>query len=112
MASLAIPVAATQLASMMIGFVDTAMVGRVSVDALGAVALANVWIFGTIEFAAGVVMGLAPIVAQAHGARDGERAARALQTGALLAAVLAVAVGLLWTFTERFLSHSSQDTTR
>ena len=82
MASLAAPVAATQLAGMMIGFVDTAMVGRVSVEALGAVALANVWIYGTMEFAAGVVMGIAPIVAQAHGAGDGERAGRALQTGA------------------------------
>src|SRR5262245_29511583 len=109
MASLAAPVAATQLAGMMIGFVDTAMVGRVSVEALGAVALANVWIFGTIEFAAGVVMGLAPIVAQAHGARDGERAARALQTGALLAAALAVPVALLWLYTERFLLLTGQD---
>ena len=89
MASLAAPVAATQLAGMMIGFVDTAMVGRVSVEALGAVALANVWIYGTMEFAAGVVMGLAPIVAQAHGAGDGERAGRALQTGVLLAGLLA-----------------------
>ena len=109
MASLAAPVAATQLAGMMIGFVDTAMVGRVSVEALGAVALANVWIFGTVEFAAGVVMGLAPIVAQAHGARDGELAARALQTGALLAAVLAIPVALLWLCTERFLLLTGQD---
>ncbi len=109
MASLGAPVAATQLAGMMIGFVDTAMVGRVSVEALGAVALANVWIYGTMEFAAGVVMGLAPIVAQAHGARDGERAARALQTGLLLAAVLTVPVALLWLGTESFLRLTGQD---
>ena len=42
MISLGAPVAATQLAGMLIGFVDTAMVGRVSVEALGAVAIANV----------------------------------------------------------------------
>src|SRR5882672_611306 len=109
MASLGAPVAATQLAGMLIGFVDTAMVGRVSVEALGAVALANVWIYGTMEFAAGVVMGLAPIVAQAHGAGDGERAARALQTGIILAATLAIPVALLWLGTERFLLFTGQD---
>ena len=109
MASLAAPVAATQLAGMMIGFVDTAMVGRVSVEALGAVALANVWIYGTMEFAAGVVMGIAPIVAQAHGAGDGERAGRALQTGVLLAALLSVPVALLWLGTESFLVFARQD---
>ena len=109
MASLAAPVAATQLAGMMIGFVDTAMVGRVSVDALGAVALANVWIYGTMEFAAGVVMGIAPIVAQAHGAGDGERAGRALQTGVLLAALLSVPIALLWLGTESFLVFARQD---
>jgi MATE family, multidrug efflux pump len=109
MASLAAPVAATQLAGMMIGFVDTAMVGRVSVEALGAVALANVWIYGTMEFAAGIVMGIAPIVAQAHGAGDGERAGRALQTGVLLAALLSVPVALLWLGTESFLVFARQD---
>jgi multidrug resistance protein, MATE family len=109
MASLGLPVAGTQLAGMLIGFVDTAMVGHVSVSALGAAALANVWIYGTMEFAAGVVMGLAPIVAQAHGAGDGERAGRALQTGLLLAAVLAVPVALLWLGTERFLLLTGQD---
>jgi MATE family multidrug resistance protein len=109
MASLAAPVAATQLAGMMIGFVDTAMVGRVSVEALGAVALANVWIYGTMEFAAGIVMGIAPIVAQAHGASDGERAGRALQTGVLLAALLSIPVALLWLATESFLVFARQD---
>jgi MATE family multidrug resistance protein len=109
MISLGAPVAATQLAGMLIGFVDTAMVGRVSVEALGAVAIANVWIYGTMEFAAGVVMGLVPIVAQAHGAGEGERAGRALQTGLVLAGLLAIPVALLWLGTERFLLFANQD---
>src|SRR5258705_642596 len=96
MVSLGAPVAATQIAGMMIGFVDTAMVGRVSVEALGAVAIANVWIYGTMEFAAGMVMGLVPIVAQAHGAGEGERAGRALQSALLLARLLPVPGALLW----------------
>jgi multidrug resistance protein, MATE family len=109
MVSLGAPVAATQLAGMMIGFVDTAMVGRVSVEAIGAVALANVWIYGTMEFAAGVVMGIVPTVAQAHGAGDGERAGRALQTGIALAAMLSIPVALLWLGTEAFLRLTHQD---
>ena len=47
MAVLGLPVAATQLGVMLIGFVDTVMVGHVSVEALGAVALA--WL-GTERF--------------------------------------------------------------
>jgi MATE family multidrug resistance protein len=109
MAVLGLPVAATQLGVMLIGFVDTVMVGHVSVEALGAVALANVWIFGTLMFAGGVLMGLDPIVAQAHGAGDGERAGRALQTGLLLAGLLSVPVALLWLGTERFLLLAGQD---
>src|SRR5262245_61073231 len=109
MASLGAPVAATQLGFMMIGFVDTVMVGRVSVEALGAVALANVWIFGTLFFASGVLMGLDPIVAQAHGAGDGARAGRALQTGVVLAVLLSLPVALLWLGTESFLRLAGQD---
>jgi MATE family multidrug resistance protein len=109
MISLGAPVAAAQLGAMMLGFVDTVMVGRVSVEALGAAALANVWVFGTMEFAAGVLMGLAPIIAQAHGAGDGERAGRALQTGVVLAVLLSAPVALLWLGTESFLRLAGQD---
>ena len=109
MAALGLPVAATQFSTMLLGTVDTIMVGRVSVEALGAAALANVWIFGTMMFASGILMGLDPIVAQAHGARDGERAGRALQTGVALALALSIPLGLLWTGTERFLLLTGQE---
>lgn len=42
MVALGVPVAGTQLSTMLLGFVDTIMVGRVSVEALGAASLANV----------------------------------------------------------------------
>jgi len=109
MAVLGLPVAATQLGVMLIGFVDTVMVGRVSVEAIGAIALANVWIFGTLMFASGVLMGLDPIVAQAHGAGDGARAGRALQTGLVLAGLLSLPVAMLWLGTERFLLLTGQE---
>jgi MATE family multidrug resistance protein len=109
MAALGLPVAVTQLSSMLLGFVDTVMVGRVSVEAIGATSLANVWTFGTIMFANGILFGLDPIVAQAHGAGHGDRAARALQTGVSLSLLLSIPVGLAWTQTEAVLLLAGQD---
>ena len=111
MAALGVPVAATQLSTMLLGFVDTVMVGRVSVEAIGAVALANVWIFGLLMFANGVLMGIDPIVAQSHGAGDGARAGRALHAGLVLAVLLSLPLGLLWLGTESFLLAVGQDAT-
>lgn len=109
LASLAIPVAATQLSTMLLGVVDTVMVGRVSVDAIAAASLANVWIFGTLMFANGIVFGIDPMVAQAHGAGDGHRAALALQRGVVLSLLLSVPTLGLWTFTENFLLWTGQE---
>lgn len=109
MVSLGAPVAAAQLSTMMLGLVDTLMVAHVSVDAMAAAALANVWIFGTLMFASGVLFGLDPIATRAHGARDGGRVALALQTGVGLALVLSFLVGGLWTESERFLLLTGQE---
>ncbi len=109
MISLGAPVAAAQLCTMLLGFVDTLMVGRVSVEAIAASALANVWIFGTMMIAAGVLFGMDPVVAQAHGAGDGARAARALQTGVATALVLSAIVAALWLGTGDFLVLAGQD---
>jgi MATE family multidrug resistance protein len=109
LASLGIPVAATQVSTMLMGVVDTAMVGRVSVEALAAASLANVWTFATMLFAAGMIFGLDPIVSQAHGARDGKTAGVALQRGVVLALLLSIPVGFLWGGTEFFLLLVGQD---
>jgi MATE family multidrug resistance protein len=109
MLALGLPVAGTQVSTMLIGVVDAIMVGHVSVDAMAAAALANVWIWATFMFAQGMLMGLDPIVAQAHGAGDGERAGRALHSGVAMALVLSVALALLWLATERILLLSGQD---
>lgn len=109
LAALSIPVAATQLSTMLMGFVDTVMVGRVSVDAIAAASLANVWVFGTLMFAGGVIFGIDPIVAQAHGSGDGARAGLALQRGLVLALLLSLPVAFLWMQTETFLVWMGQD---
>jgi MATE family multidrug resistance protein len=106
---LAVPVAATQVSTMLMGFVDTVMVGRVSVDAIASASLANVWIFGTIMFANGVILGMDPLVTQAHGAGRGEAAGLAFQRGIALALVLSVPVGGLFLLTEQVLLLTRQD---
>ncbi|RKZ11708.1 MATE family efflux transporter [bacterium] len=98
---LAAPLVVTQLASMMLGVVDTMMVGRVSVQVLGAAALGHVWTFGTLVFAMGVILGMDPLVTQAHGSGDALRQGRALQRGVVLALILSIPVGALWMFTGR-----------
>jgi MATE family multidrug resistance protein len=107
--ALALPVAATQVSNMLLGVVDTLMLGRFSVEALSAAALANVWIWGTLHVAMGILFGIDPIVAQAHGARDGARAGLALQRGLVLALALSVPLALLWLATEEFLVAMAQE---
>jgi MATE family multidrug resistance protein len=109
LALLSLPVAATQVSTMLMGFVDTVMVGHVSVDAIAAASLANVWIFGTLQFAIGILFGMDPIVAQAHGAGDGRRSAIALQRGLVLSLLLSAALALLWSRTGDFLLLAGQD---
>src|SRR5512143_2902490 len=62
---LAFPVVVIQVGMMTMGVVDTVMVGRLSPQALAAVALGNLYFFGLAVFAMGTLMVLDPVVAQA-----------------------------------------------
>ncbi len=97
---LAGPAALTQLGYVGLGAVDTAMLGRVGAEELGAAALGNLWSFGTATFAMGILLGMDPLVSQAHGARDVEALGRTLQRALLVAVALSVPVGLSWMGTE------------
>ena len=90
MARLALPVVVAQVGLMMMGVVDTLMVGRVSAVALGAVALGNLYFLTIIIPSAGTLMVLDPVVSQAVGARDREGTARGVQRGVVLAVFLAL----------------------
>src|SRR5258705_524104 len=72
---LAWPLVVTQVGVMMLGVVDTLLLGRLSVEALDAVALANMWGWATLGLGMGVVAGMDPLVSQAYGAGDAEVAA-------------------------------------
>ncbi|MGI9311411.1 MAG: MATE family efflux transporter, partial [bacterium] len=97
-----------QAATMLMGFVDLLMVGRLGGGALAAIGLANPWVFGTLFFASGVIFGMDPLVTQAHGARDGKSATRAFQRGMLLALPLSALVLLAWSVSETVLLATGQ----
>ncbi|HSE69081.1 MAG TPA: MATE family efflux transporter [Gemmatimonadales bacterium] len=85
---LGLPVIVVQVGMMAMGVVDTIMVGHLNAQALAAVALGNLYFFGVAIFGMGVLMALDPVVAQAVGAGDHEAAARGVQRGVILAALL------------------------
>jgi MATE family multidrug resistance protein len=95
MVRLALPVVVVQVGLMAMGVVDTMMVGRVSAEAIAAVALGNVYFFAVAVFGQGTLMALDPIVAQAVGAGDEIAIARGVQRGLVLAVGLSVVTGLL-----------------
>jgi multidrug resistance protein, MATE family len=87
---LALPIVAVQVGLMLMGVVDTLMVGRVSAAALAAVALGNIYFFSVAIFGLGVLLALDPVISQAVGAGDDQAISRGLQRGLLLALVLAL----------------------
>ena len=95
MVRLSIPLVSAQLSMMAMGVVDTIMVGRVSAQALAAVALGNVYVFSACSFGMGTLMALDPVVAQAVGAGDDVAVTRGVQRGIILAVALAIPSSLL-----------------
>jgi MATE family multidrug resistance protein len=90
MVRLAVPIVVVQLGQMLMGVVDTVMVGHVSAEAIAAVALGNLYFFGAAIFGMGALMALDPVVAQAVGAGDTAAVARGVQRGLILALGLSV----------------------
>ena len=94
MLRLAVPVVLVQVGMMLMGVVDTVMVGHLAAGdsslGLASVALGHLYFFGIGVFGMGTLMVLDPVVAQAVGARDDVAVARGIQRGILLALVLAV----------------------
>jgi MATE family multidrug resistance protein len=95
MLRLAGPVVLAQVGLMLMGVVDTAMVGRVSPSTLAAVALGHIyWINATLP-GIGLLMVLDPIISQAVGANDHDAVARGVQRGIILALALSIPSSLL-----------------
>lgn len=75
---------------MLFGVVDTMVVGRLSSEALAAVALGHVAVITISAFGIGVLLGIDPLLNQALGARDRNAFKRSAQRGFILAAALMI----------------------
>lgn len=95
MLALALPVTLSQVGLMLMGVVDTMMVGHLSAAALAATALGTVYFYAFVAFGQGVLFALDPVVSQAVGAGDRPAVAHAVQRGAVLALGLALPIALL-----------------
>jgi MATE family multidrug resistance protein len=92
---LAIPIALTQLGQVAMMTTDLALIGRLGDEAVAAAALAHTVFFVNFTFGMGLMAAVAPLAAQAFGARDPRLARRALRVGlwaALLVSLPMIAV--------------------
>jgi MATE family, multidrug efflux pump len=87
---LAAPVAAVQLGMMLMGVVDTMMLGHLSANALAAGALGHIVTICLLMLGYGILSALDPLVSQAYGARDARAVGDHLQRGLVMAAALTV----------------------
>jgi MATE family multidrug resistance protein len=95
MVRLAMPLVLAELGWMLMGIVDTMMVGRVSAAAIGAVGLGTTVFYFVAITLGGVLLGLDTLVSQAFGAGDSEDCRRSLIGGIWLALLLIVPVMLI-----------------
>lgn len=89
--ALAAPVAIWNLGLMLMGFVDVLFVARLDQSAeLAAVSLGHIFSFSVLVFGQGVLRGLDPFMAQAHGANDRAKASEHLGRALLFALILTI----------------------
>jgi MATE family multidrug resistance protein len=82
------PVVLGQAGLFAMGVTDTLMVGRVSAEALAAVALGALFSFMVLGSGRGLLTALDPVLSQALGARDHRGLRRGFQRGVLLALLI------------------------
>ncbi|HET9210463.1 MAG TPA: MATE family efflux transporter, partial [Thermoanaerobaculia bacterium] len=92
---LAVPVVISQLGMMLMGVIDTMMLGHLSARALAAGALGHILTLCPMMLGFGILAALDPLVSQAHGAEDTEAIAGHLQRGLVMAAAITVPIVLL-----------------
>src|ERR1043166_1460868 len=92
---LALPIALTQLGQIAMMTTDLALIGRLGDAAVAAAALAHTVFFVNFTFGMGLVAAVAPLAAQAFGARDPRLVRRALRVG--LWAALLISLPMIFT---------------
>ena len=97
-AKLALPMALTQLGQIAMMTTDLALIGRLGEGALAAVSLAHLILFSGFVLGMGPISAVAPLAAQAFGARKPRMVRRALRVGLWAAILLGVPINVaqLW----------------
>ena len=105
---LALPIIAGQVSQMVMGLIDTAMVGRLGVVPIAASAFAGSLISVPLVFGIGLMMALGIRISQARGAGEDDSIAELLRHGMLLALLVGTILGgAVWVLSG-FLGHFSQ----
>src|SRR5712672_2618324 len=78
---LAVPIALTQLGQIAMMTTDLALIGRLGDEAVAAAALAHTVFFVCVTFGMGLMSAVAPLAAQAFGARNPRLVRRSLRVG-------------------------------
>ena len=89
---LALPMALTQLSQIAMMTTDLAFIGRLGGEAVAAAALAGTVYFVSFTFGMGLTSAVAPLAAQAFGARDPSMVRRSVRTGLWAALLLSLPI--------------------
>jgi MATE family multidrug resistance protein len=100
---LAVPIALTQLGQIAMTATDLALIGRLGDGAVAAAALANTVFFVSFTFGMGLVSAVAPLAAQAFGARNPRMVRRSLRVGLWVALLISLPIMVLPLYGEQIL---------
>jgi len=92
---LALPATGEQLLGLMVGIVDTFLVGHLGATSLAAVGLAYQWIFLATTLFGSIATGSTALIARFIGARESEQANQVLRQSVLLGALIGLVTGVL-----------------
>jgi putative MATE family efflux protein len=92
---LALPAMGEQMLSMMVGIVDTFLVGHLGAAPLAAVGLANQWVFMATTLFGAIATGSTAMIARFVGAREPQQANEVLRQSMLLGALIGVIATIL-----------------
>jgi MATE family multidrug resistance protein len=108
-ARLGVPLAMAQLGQIAINTTDVLILGRLGPEALAAASLAMSLFYPSLLFAVGVVTAVAPLVAQARGARRPREVRRAVRQGLWVTAAISAPLMLLLWYVRPILAALGQD---
>src|SRR5579871_5624789 len=105
---LAVPVMLSQLGHVMMGVVDSLMVGHVGAVPLAASSLGNVAFNVVLLFGIGVSYAITPLVAAANGAKDSATCSNVLKHGLLINGINSIVLVMLVMTVKNILYHIDQ----